>query len=72
MPSCGVVAVAGLLRPPLQLQLVAVAGPLDPLQVSPDLYAEGRLPAHEILDQSTTANLRKVPHDFIQVGSRHS
>ena len=61
-----------VLRPPLELQFVAVAEPLDHLQVSPALPVEGRVPAHDILVQSTTASLRNVPHDFIQVGSRHS
>ena len=36
-----------VLRPPLELQLVAVADPLDHLQVSPDLHVEGRVPAPE-------------------------
>ena len=59
-----------VLRPTLRLQPVAVA---DHLQVSPALHVEGRVPAHANLKyRFATANLRKVPHDFIQVGSRHS
>ena len=55
---------------PLPLQLVAVA---DHLQVSPAPHVEGRVPAHANLKyRFATANLRKVPHDLIQVGSRHS
>ena len=65
-----------VLRPPLDLdldlQFAAVAEPLDHLQVSPALLVEGRVPAHDILVQSTNASLRNVPHDFIQVVSRHS
>ena len=55
---------------PLQLQLVAVA---DHLQVSSDLHVEGRVPAHvNLKSRFATANLGNVPHDFNQVGSRHS
>ena len=61
-----------VLRPPLDLQFVAVAEPLDHLQVSPALPVEGRVPAPDILVQFAIFSLRKVPHDFIQVGSRHS
>ena len=59
-------------RPPLDLQFVAVAELLDHLQVSPALPVEGWVPAHDIIVQSTTANLRNVPHDFNHAGSRHS
>ena len=63
---------AAVFRPLLALQFVAVAEPLDHLQVSPALLVEGRVPAPDILVQSTNANLRNVPHDFNQVASRHS
>ena len=42
----------------LQLQLVAVADPLDHLQVSPELHVEGRVPAHVNFKSSfSTASL---------------
>ena len=52
--------------------LVAVADPLDHFQVSPDLLEKAAC-LHMLFKSSlTTVNLRNVPHDFIQVGSRHS
>ena len=46
-----------VLRPPLDLWLVAVAEPLAPLQGSPALLAGCRVPAYDTVVQSTPANL---------------